>query len=734
MSNRTDVYKLLAEKELSSVWPQWEISRLIGRGGFADVYEIVKKEYGQVYKSALKIIRLEGSAKITSSFNYSSSSNNDGFSPQKIVSEINIMEQLKGAPNVVVIEDHAVHCEDEEYTILIRMELLENLHSYINRKGSLSQEEIIKLGIDICQALSYCEKKGIIHRDIKADNIFYSPLGDFKLGDFGISRQLENYYNDKAVTRIGTLYYAAPEIYHGKQYDASVDIYSLGLVLYILLNNNRYPFCSGDLFSTLSADVNRANGMRLQNLPLPLPSNAPEVLGAIICKACNPDPEKRYKSANEFKDILENYNKKYCKTDSNENRREEKNCKKEDNQNERKNNTVKKESITGPGREKSKNTSDDIHENKSDNIEQKHISASLKIILAIFAVILGYALFNTFSGDNRDTRIAADTSYTGDTGDTNNESVSSTPDGAFDYYFSEDYVNVGGCYVHPCVFSEELRACKKITVGYKLYETERDVLGTFVCWGRCQGEWVQIDTFELYYSEVEVICTFNFNPPCDIDAITITPAAEVEDEDEEVRWEDEYTFYEVVCENETLMPDEGHSHKWNEATCTKPKTCSICGVTEGESLGHNWQDATYDSPKTCDRCGKTEGNVKGYIDSDQLFDSDMSSEPYEFGEYEVYPWVFNKPLKKCRKIKMGYTVYPSKGDPTGTYVLWVFSDGQWKKIDTISITEPEKEYVKEYIIEPALDIDAFYLENSSDVGDETLEWSFSVTFYEAQVE
>lgn len=78
MSNRTDVYKLLAEKELSSVWPQWEISRLIGRGGFADVYEIVKKEYGQVYKSALKIIRLEGSAKITSSFDYSSSSNNDG--------------------------------------------------------------------------------------------------------------------------------------------------------------------------------------------------------------------------------------------------------------------------------------------------------------------------------------------------------------------------------------------------------------------------------------------------------------------------------------------------------------------------------------------------------------------------------------------------------------------------------------------------------------------------------
>jgi len=140
--------------------------------------------------------------------------------PQDIEKEIGIMEQLKGAPNIIVIEDHAIlYDEKDEYTILIRMELLENLHSYINRKGVLSQKEIIKLGIDICRALTYCEKRNIIHRDIKEDNLFYSPIGDFKLGDFGVSRQLEKALYTSGMTQIGTSAYIAPEIYWGDKYD-----------------------------------------------------------------------------------------------------------------------------------------------------------------------------------------------------------------------------------------------------------------------------------------------------------------------------------------------------------------------------------------------------------------------------------------------------------------------------------------------------------------------------------
>ena len=320
MSKRSELRDQLVQRELSSVWPQWSISNYIGSGSFGDVYEIFREENGKVYKSALKVIRVENPLNKTVAFSQTSKVPDNSAFPQDIEKEIGIMEQLKGAPNIIVIEDHAIlYDEKDEYTILIRMELLENLHSYINRKGVLSQKEIIKLGIDICRALTYCEKRNIIHRDIKEDNLFYSPIGDFKLGDFGVSRQLEKALYTSGMTQIGTSAYIAPEIYWGDKYDASVDTYSLGIVLYKLLNNNRYPFCPDYPAPMTSEDVARANIIRLQKTPISLPSNTPKELGEIIVKACNPDRKLRYKNAYEFKKALEEYERGNHSTDSSSN-------------------------------------------------------------------------------------------------------------------------------------------------------------------------------------------------------------------------------------------------------------------------------------------------------------------------------------------------------------------------------------------------------------------------------
>jgi len=320
MSKRSELRDQLVQRELSSVWPQWSISNYIGSGSFGDVYEIFREENGNVYKSALKVIRVENPLNKTVAFSQTSKVPDNSAFPQDIEKEIGIMEQLKGAPNIIVIEDHAIlYDEKDEYTILIRMELLENLHSYINRKGVLSQKEIIKLGIDICRALTYCEKRNIIHRDIKEDNLFYSPIGDFKLGDFGVSRQLEKALYTSGMTQIGTSAYIAPEIYWGDKYDASVDTYSLGIVLYKLLNNNRYPFCPDYPAPMTSEDVARANITRLQKTPIPLPSSTPKALGEIIVKACNPDRKLRYKNAYEFKKALEEYERGNHSTDSSSN-------------------------------------------------------------------------------------------------------------------------------------------------------------------------------------------------------------------------------------------------------------------------------------------------------------------------------------------------------------------------------------------------------------------------------
>ena len=143
--------------------------------------------------------------------------------------------------NVISYQDHEVRKKPNEigWDILIRMEYVTSLRKYL-KEHAMTKEEVIRLGIDICTALETCSKKGIVHRDIKDENIFVSEDGVFKLGDFGIARELSK--SGRAASMRGTPLYMAPEIYRGEKYDAAVDIYSLGIVLYKLLNNGRMPF------------------------------------------------------------------------------------------------------------------------------------------------------------------------------------------------------------------------------------------------------------------------------------------------------------------------------------------------------------------------------------------------------------------------------------------------------------------------------------------------------------
>jgi len=160
---------------------------------------------------------------------------------EDIVREFAIMAKLKGTANVVSYEDHMVirHSDGIGWDILIRMELLNPLLPYAY-KHPFSRRDIIRLGIDMCRALELCQKYNIIHRDIKPENIFVNDNGDFKLGDFGIARTVEKTMS--GLSKKGTYNYMAPEVYRGNEYGFGVDIYSLGIVLYRLLNKNRLPF------------------------------------------------------------------------------------------------------------------------------------------------------------------------------------------------------------------------------------------------------------------------------------------------------------------------------------------------------------------------------------------------------------------------------------------------------------------------------------------------------------
>ncbi|MBE6715505.1 MAG: hypothetical protein E7573_01135, partial [Ruminococcaceae bacterium] len=156
----------------------------------------------------------------------------------EFIGEIDVMESLKGLPNIVSVEDYTVveRTDDIGWNIYIRMELLTPF-SDVLKERQLSEDEIISPGCDICTALEFCSKKNIIHRDIKPENIFINEFGSFKLGDFGVAKKLENMTG--ALSQKGTFNYMAPEFAKSADYDAGVHLYSLGFVLYRLLNGNK---------------------------------------------------------------------------------------------------------------------------------------------------------------------------------------------------------------------------------------------------------------------------------------------------------------------------------------------------------------------------------------------------------------------------------------------------------------------------------------------------------------
>lgn len=286
-------------------WEKWVIDDLLGRGAFGEVYKVKKhSEYSQTY-SAVKIIKIpadEGEVREMESDGRNPDSIRRYYQPllQELVNEITMMESLKGSAHIVSIEDSEIveRADGIGWTLFIRMELLKNLNTY-RKEHPMDVKQVIKLGADICDALTDCQKKRVVHRDIKPSNIFISEFGEFKLGDFGISRHLER--TSSMLSQKGTGMYMAPEVYYGQKYNASVDIYSLGLVLYRLLNHGRMPFMPEDALAT---DHQNALQRRLSGEVFPDPESGGKWLGDVLRKACHTDPAERFATPQEFKEAL----------------------------------------------------------------------------------------------------------------------------------------------------------------------------------------------------------------------------------------------------------------------------------------------------------------------------------------------------------------------------------------------------------------------------------------------
>ena len=298
-------------KKFEPLFGEWYVEDIIGAGSFGRVYKIYREELGNRFYSALKYISLPADS------NEMKQLRADGMDEQSISayyftmardisSETTLMNKLRGNTNIVSFEDSKVVPKPNGigYDIFIRMELLDSLTNRMVEK-TLSINEVAKLGIDICTALMLCAKYGIIHRDIKPDNIFISPNGDYKLGDFGIARQLEK--TATFMSKKGTYNYMAPEVYKGEKYGATCDLYSLGLVMYRLLNKGRLPFLPEAPNPITANDREEALKRRFTGEKLPAPCNADEELSAIVLKACAYDPKDRFASAEAMRTALLHY-------------------------------------------------------------------------------------------------------------------------------------------------------------------------------------------------------------------------------------------------------------------------------------------------------------------------------------------------------------------------------------------------------------------------------------------
>lgn len=283
------------------LWGVWKTEKQLGKGSFGSVY-LARRTDAPDFCSAIKHLSIPADAnELRTLIEEGVAADVEGARAyyeklrDDIIGEIRFMYRLRDCRNIVAYEDHAVIEKKgmPGFDIFIRMELLEPLTKRVSDKP-LSQEEVCRLGIDICTALEALEKERIIHRDVKPANILVAHDGTCKLGDFGVARQMEK--TCMVMSKKGTYSYMAPEVYRGEEAGRTADIYSLGLVMHRLLNGNRAPFLPPEGAVTYQ-DMEIALAKRLAGKELPYPAYAGEAVGAVIGRACAFKPRERFSSA-----------------------------------------------------------------------------------------------------------------------------------------------------------------------------------------------------------------------------------------------------------------------------------------------------------------------------------------------------------------------------------------------------------------------------------------------------
>ena len=297
---------------VSEVWPGWKLDSIIGAGTYGEVYRASREDAAGKNTAAIKVIKIYPRGNRTA---YSDEAEAQAFFDQineRFSREVQVMQSLKGQSNLVSIDDYQIR-EDPEGNVLyylIRMELLTPLLVDLDIRN-YDEETLIRMGIDLCRGLEVCGSRHIVHRDIKPENIFVSPLGGYKLGDFGVARTLEMTKESLTSWEFAQWdRFTPPEVKSGSLSEADfeeahrADIYSLGMVMYWIANDRCFPFMKKSHLHS-SQERNEAEARRMSGEALPPPDNISSALADVILKACAFRNEDRYENAEQFRLALE---------------------------------------------------------------------------------------------------------------------------------------------------------------------------------------------------------------------------------------------------------------------------------------------------------------------------------------------------------------------------------------------------------------------------------------------
>ncbi|MBP5417168.1 MAG: protein kinase [Clostridiales bacterium] len=292
---------------VSKEYSNWEIDpKPLGNGSFGVVFQMVNRDNGE--KRALKVIPIphddsEIDRRLVRGYPESEIEKDYTGVKNRVLDEVLNIIQLRTNDNVINIFGYREIRRKERIGWVVCFDM-EYLPPLIETKR-LNEQQIVRMALDMCNALKSCHARKIVHRDIKPENILQK--GDsYVLADFGVSKMANT---QSSLSLRGTYDYMAPEIIRQEAYpDVSpdtVDIYSLGITLYVYANQNRLPFVETANDMMYADKRDEMNMKRWNSEVIPAPSGVSERLSKIILCACEKDPHRRYQSAAEMEyDLL----------------------------------------------------------------------------------------------------------------------------------------------------------------------------------------------------------------------------------------------------------------------------------------------------------------------------------------------------------------------------------------------------------------------------------------------